>query len=82
MKLGVTVATEHYRLIRLPEVLRLCGISRSALYEMISRNEFPRPVRIGARSVGWRQGDVQEWLESRPPATGFLGRYAMEQSDE
>ena len=81
-RLGVIVTTETDRLIRLPEVLHLCGISRSALYELVSRNEFPQPVRIGARSVGWRQRDVHGWIESRPPALGFLGRNAMEESDE
>ena len=60
---------DEFRLLRLPEVLRLCGISRSALYEMIARGDFPRPVRIGSRSVGWRLRDIRTWLDNRPPAT-------------
>ena len=63
---------DDYRLLRLPEVLHLCGISRWALYEMVSRGAFPQPVQIGARSVGWRQRDIREWIETRPPAPGFL----------
>ena len=73
---------ESDRVIRLPEVLHLCGLSRSALYEMIPRNQFPRPVRIGARSVGWRHSEIQKWIETRPPATGFLARYTSETTQE
>lgn len=79
--MGDIVGMESDRVIRLPEVLHLCGLSRSALYEMISRNEFPCPVRIGARSVGWRHSEIQRWIESRQPATGFLERYANETTE-
>ena len=57
------------RILRRCEVLRVCGISRSLLYEMVDREEFPRPVRIGRRAVGWRADDIKGWLNSRPPAT-------------
>ncbi|MBI1416846.1 MAG: AlpA family phage regulatory protein [Limimaricola sp.] len=55
-------------LIRRPEVERLTGLGRSQIYAMMSRGEFPRPVRISARSVGWRESDVAAWLESREVA--------------
>ena len=57
------------RLLRLREVVSIVGVSRATLYEMIRRGEFPAPVRIGARAVGWRQSEVQRWLASRPTAT-------------
>ena len=53
---------------RLPEVVAICGISRSTIYEMIRRDEFPRPVQLGARAVGWRHSDIEAWLASRPAA--------------
>ena len=57
---------QDHRLIKLPEVSQLCGVSRSTLYEMIAKGEFPSPVRVGVRSVGWRQYEILEWLGSRP----------------
>ena len=69
-ELGATVTTKEFRILRLPEVLHLCGISRSSLYEMVARETFPPPVRISARSVGWRAHDIHKWIDSRPPATG------------
>ena len=53
---------------RLPEVIAICGLSRSTIYEMIGRGEFPAPVKLGARAVGWRRSDIEAWLASRRPA--------------
>ena len=50
---------------RLPEVLRQTGLSRSTIYEMISRGEFPRQVKLGRRAVGWIANDVDEWIHSK-----------------
>jgi len=50
---------------RLPEVLRQTGLSRSTIYEMISRGEFPRQVKLGRRAVGWIANDVQDWIHSK-----------------
>ena len=60
--------TDMDRILRLPEVRRTTGMSRSAVYVMVSAGEFPKPVRIGRRAVGWRESDVQAWLDSRPDA--------------
>ena len=59
---------ETRRLIRVPEVLALIGVSRSTLYAMVAEGQFPRPVKIGHRSVGWPARDVQSWLDNRPVA--------------
>jgi len=48
-----------------PEVVAICGISRSTIYEMIRRDEFPAPVKLGARAVGWRRSDIEAWYASR-----------------
>ena len=57
------------RLLRIDEVLEIVGVSKSVLYEMIARGEFPRPYRISKRAVGWREEDIDDWKESLPPAT-------------
>jgi prophage regulatory protein len=53
------------RILRRPEVERLTGLSRSTLYSWMGKDEFPRPVALGARLVGWREGDIQAWLKAR-----------------
>ena len=58
------------RILRREEVQRVCGISRSTMYEMIRAGAFPAPVLLTKRNVGWRESDIAGWLASRPPASG------------
>jgi prophage regulatory protein len=41
------------------------GLSRSAIYAAMARNDFPRPVRLAAKAVGWRTEEVDAWIDSR-----------------
>lgn len=50
---------------RLPRVLAATGMGRTWTYNAVARREFPAPVKLGARAVGWRRSDVEAWLESR-----------------
>lgn len=52
-------------ILRRPDVERITGLSRSTLYAMIAEGDFPKPVRLGKRAVGWREADISAWLESR-----------------
>ena len=55
------------RLLRRPEVLHLTGLSGpSALKRAIAEADFPKPVRLTARSIAWRLSSVVEWIGSRP----------------
>jgi len=60
--------SKETRLIRIHEVVRLTGLSVSAIYSAMARDEFPRPVKIGRQAVAWRSRDVRDWINSRPPA--------------
>ncbi len=62
----MTAKLAGQRLIRLPEVLRLTGLSRSTLYRKIHSSQFPQPVQLGPRSVAWRVSDILAWIENRP----------------
>ena len=55
------------RILRRPEVESLVGVKRSTLYDWMAQGAFPKPVALGARLVGWREGDVQAWLDARTP---------------
>ena len=49
--------------IRRYEVLKLVPISVSGLYQKISDGQFPRPVKLGLRAVGWKKTEVLQYLE-------------------
>ena len=40
-------------------------LSRSTIYQLISRNLFPRPVHISERAVAWSSQVVQTWIEEK-----------------
>lgn len=54
-------------LLRRPEVEARTGLSRSTIYDWMKRGTFPRPVKLGARVVAWRERDLNEWMSSREP---------------
>ncbi len=44
------------RFMRLPEVISTCGLSRSTIYDLISREQFPSQISSAVKtSPGWRQ---------------------------
>ena len=50
-------------ILRLPEVKRSTGLSRSTIYFRIAQGAFPKPVSLGGRAVGWLECEIQEWIE-------------------
>lgn len=56
------------RLIRMPQVMDLVGLKKTAIYAAMAEKGgqgFPAPVRIGNRAVAWREHEVLAWIESR-----------------
>ncbi len=51
--------------LRRPAVERITGLSRSTIYAMIASGDFPKPIKLGKRAVGWSEADLALWLESR-----------------
>lgn len=47
------------RIWRQPTVEEETGEPRSTTYHRISRGLFPKPVRLGPRSVGWPADEVE-----------------------
>jgi prophage regulatory protein len=40
-------------------------LSRSSLYAMIAKGEFPSPIKITGRRVAWTETSVNDWIQSR-----------------
>ncbi|ELE9043206.1 MULTISPECIES: helix-turn-helix transcriptional regulator [Enterobacterales] len=55
--------TERKRFIRLPEVLEKTGLSKSWIYRLIGRDEFPSPIKLGGRAIGFIESEVDEWID-------------------
>ena len=56
------------RLLRLPEVKNLTGLSKSSIYARIAEGLFPRQISLGARTVVWVESDIQNWIAEQVSA--------------
>lgn len=58
-------------IIRLPIVKARTGLSRSTIYDRINSKSahydpsFPRPISLGARSIGWVEAEIEKWISER-----------------
>lgn len=48
--------------LRRPEVEKRVQLSTATIYRMIAEGKFPKQIRLGARSVGWLESDINDWL--------------------
>ena len=51
--------------LRLSDVMKRTGLSRSTIYLNIKNGNFPRNISIGARSVGWLESEINAWMQNR-----------------
>lgn len=56
------------RFLRLPDVIERVGLSRSTLYAMVARGEFPAPVKLGQRAIAWPIDRLETWAAEREAA--------------
>ena len=57
------------RLMRRAEVLRVTGLSKSALYRKIGDRTFPSAIALSIHSVAWLESEVSSWIASRVAAS-------------
>ena len=48
------------------EVRRMTSIPKSTMYRWLGLNLFPRPVKVGVKSVRWFRHDIETWMHTRP----------------
>lgn len=53
---------DNVGLLRLPQVLNLIPVSRSAWWAGCKNGRYPKPVKIGPRTTAWRAGDIKALL--------------------
>jgi prophage regulatory protein len=51
--------------MRLPEVIHTTGLSRSTLYDLISREKFPAQYSLGGKNVAWLASEIDDWMQAR-----------------
>jgi len=58
------------KIIKLPDVMQRCALSRSSLYSYVKAGTFPRPVSLGVRAVGWIEAEISDWISQKAEKRG------------
>jgi prophage regulatory protein len=61
-----------YTILRMPEVCAKTGLSRPTIYERLKKHNFPSPISLGDRAIGFIESEIDEWIESRIAASRGL----------
>jgi prophage regulatory protein len=68
----ITSQVQRSTVLRLKKVTEKTGLSRSSIYYKLNPaskyfdKTFPKPIRLGAGSIGWLESDIETWLANRP----------------
>ena len=52
------VASRPAQLLTVREVARLCKVSVRQVWRLVAQGDLPEPIRLGAKSVRWREADI------------------------
>lgn len=52
------------RFLRMPAVMQMVGLKRTAIYGRIKKGTFPAPVQLGPRAVAWDEQELVQWQGS------------------
>lgn len=64
------------RILRLKQIQALLGISRSGIYDRLNPKSprydplFPQPIKLGGRSVGFLESELEAWVQKRVEERG------------
>ena len=48
------------------ETTKITNLSRSTLWRLEKKGQFPQRINISSNRVGWYEDEVGDWMESRP----------------
>ncbi|MEX9601704.1 helix-turn-helix transcriptional regulator [Providencia rettgeri] len=67
--------TQTIKILRIPAVIAKIGVKRSTIYDWLNPKSkrydptFPKQLKLGKQSVGWKEVELDEWLLQREIAT-------------
>lgn len=53
------------RIVKIKGACEMLSISRATMYRLIEKGEFPKPMQLSTRSVGFHIDDINKWIEER-----------------
>ena len=59
------------QIMRIKEVIQKTGLSRATIYRLSKDidSDFPPPVKLSAKTIGWVDDAITNWIAQRPART-------------
>ena len=54
--------------LRLSQVKEITCLSKSSIYRLMNKGDFPKQIALGARSVVWVRSQVEDWCSQKVAA--------------
>lgn len=51
--------------MRMPSVEEATALKKAQIYRLIQQGDFPRPIALSKRAVGWLSSEIAAWIEAR-----------------
>ena len=58
-------ANVERQLLSIKEVAEMVGFSPATIYRRLSEGEFPRPVKVGNKTL-WKRQSILDWVDELP----------------
>lgn len=55
------------KIMSIKNVSEITGLAKSTIYKWIGNGQFPPPIRLGAKKIGWLNTTVISWINQRTP---------------
>lgn len=53
------------RILKAREIHTMTGLSRTTIWRLENKGEFPFRVSLGGNRVGWRLSEIKHWMDTR-----------------
>ncbi len=57
-------AEDGIRILRISDVILKTGLSRTTIYQKLRDRDFPRPVELGPRAIGFVEAEIECFLRN------------------
>lgn len=53
------------KFLRIKEVQGFSGLSRSQIYALVAKGEFPKQVKVSEKASAWLLSELETWMSER-----------------
>ena len=53
------------KVLSIDDVIEKTSLSRTTIWRRQHEGKFPKPIRLSSNRVGWKETDVNTWIDSR-----------------